>query len=103
MGNYFDFKCEECDFTAQCSHGRDRGLTAIVQPLYCSKCKVLKNIHIGKYVVDKTQITGQKIEKIKPICTQCYESSYLQLWDGRTCPQCRNEPLLMKDAWICWD
>jgi len=103
MGEYYNFKCEKCHFIAQCSHGRDRGFTHIVQPLYCFKCKVLKNIHIGNYVRDDSQINGQGIQNIKPICTECEESGYLQLWDGKTCPKCRNDPLLMSDAGISWD
>ena len=103
MGNYYDFKCEKCDFTTRCSHGRDRGFVVIVQPLYCSKCKVLKNIRIGKYVRDDSEFTGHRIEDQKPVCGECDESEHLQLWDGMTCPKCQFAPLLMRDTWICWD
>lgn len=26
MGDYYDFKCEKCDFKTRCSNGKDRGL-----------------------------------------------------------------------------
>lgn len=103
MGRYYDFKCEKCDFTARCSHGRDRGFVRVVQPLYCSKCKVLRNIHIGNYVRDSTEFTGYRVEDLKPVCGECNESQYLQLWDGMSCPKCLSTPLLMKDAHISWD
>ena len=103
MGDYYDFKCEKCDFITRCSHGRDRGYVVIMQPLYCSKCKVLKNIHIGNYLSDKTEATGYKIEDVQPVCGDCSESQYLHPWDGKTCPRCGNTPLLMRDTLICWD
>lgn len=62
MGNLYDFKCERCEFTTRCSHGRDRGFVALVQPLYCTECKVLKNIHIGNYVRDAN--AGYRIEDV---------------------------------------
>ena len=101
MGTLYDFKCEKCDFTTRCSHGRDRGFVVIVQPLYCTKCKILKNIHIGKYVRNGT--SGYKVEDVMPICGGCSQTNDLKVWDGKTCPNCRNSPLLMRDTLICWD
>jgi len=103
MGNLYDFKCEKCDFTTRCSHGKDRGFVAIVQPLYCASCKVLKNIRIGTYVKDESQSGGQKIEHVLPVCKECHQTNTLKVWDGMTCPQCGNVPLLMRDTLICWD
>ena len=103
MGNLYNFKCDGCGFTAECSHGKDRGFVAVVQPLFCSKCKTLKNIRIGSYVADKSQLTGYRIDDVMPVCDICKESKYLRLWDGMTCPICQKSPLWMKDAWICWD
>lgn len=103
MGNYHDFKCERCDFTAQCSHGRDRGFKALVQPLYCTKCKVLRNVRIGNYVSDESTDFVTTLRDVVPICRECNESNNLQLWDGMTCPKCGNSPLLMRDSGICWD
>ena len=53
MGNTYEFKCPDCDFQVTCSRGVDRGFTIEVQPMFCSKCKVLKNIHIGNYIEDE--------------------------------------------------
>ena len=103
MGSLYDFKCEKCIFTTRCSHGRDRGFVRLVQPLYCTKCKILKNVHIGNYVRNEAEFTGYRVEDLKPVCGECGESQYLQLWDGMTCPNCRNVPMLMRDSWICWD
>ena len=101
MGKHFDFKCENCDFTARCSHGRDRGFVALVQPLYCVECKVLKNIHIGNYV--RGTASDYKIEDLMPVCGKCNQTETLKVWDGKTCPKCENSPLLMRETLICWD
>jgi len=101
MGNLYDFKCENCDFTTRCSHGRDRGFVALVQPLYCTECKVLKNIHIGNYVRDTN--ANYRIEDVMPICKGCNQTETLKVWDGKTCPKCGTSPLLMRDTLICWD
>lgn len=101
MGTLYDFKCEKCDFTTRCSHGRDRGFVALVQPLYCTGCKVLKNIHIGNYVKDAN--AGYRIEDVMPMCGECEQTDNLKVWDGKTCPNCGSSPLLMRDTLICWD
>ena len=79
MGNLYDFKCEKCEFTTRCSHGKDRGFVAIVQPLYCASCKVLKNIRIGTYVKDESQSGGQKIEHVLPVCKGCHQTELLSI------------------------
>lgn len=101
MGSLFDFKCEKCSFTSRCSNGQDRGFEVLVQPLYCTKCKILKNIHIGDYVRDET--AGFKIINVIPTCEGCSQSDTLITWDGKTCPNCGSSPLLMRDLLICWD
>lgn len=75
----------------------------VVQPLYCTKCRALRNVHIGDYVKDDKEFTGYRVQDLKPVCSECNESQHLQLWDGMTCPKCQNRPLLMRDSWICWD
>jgi len=101
MGNLYDFKCEKCEFTTRCSHGRDRGFVVLVQPLYCTECKVLKNIQIGNYVRDAN--AGYRVEDVMPVCGECEQTDTLKVWDGKTCPKCGTSPLLMRDTWICWD
>ena len=103
MGNLYEFKCEHCGFNTTCSNGRDRGFTSIVQPLYCSECKTLKNIHIGDYVREEGPLTGNRIKNVLPICKTCNSGEYLKLWDGKTCPCCFLEPMLYRDTWIVWD
>ena len=82
MGTLYDFKCEKCDFIIRCSHGRDRGFVALVQPLYCTGCKVLKNIHIGNYVKDVK--AGYRVEDVMPVCGECEQTDNLKVWDGKT-------------------
>ena len=42
MGNAYDFKCPMCHFETTCSKGIDRGFRIQVEPMYCTKCKVLQ-------------------------------------------------------------
>ncbi len=96
MGSLYDYKCPDCGFTARCSHGHDRGFRVAVESLFCSKCKILKNVTVGLYSND-----GYKSEI--PICKTCQQSESLSRWDGTTCPICSHVPMLYRDTYIAWD
>ena len=101
MGNTYEFKCPDCDFQTSCSRGVDRGFTIQVQPMYCSNCKVVKNIHIGNYV---RNLEGNiHLESIARVCKTCETGKYLQEWDCHTCMSCGKVGILFRDSGICWD
>lgn len=58
MGSLFDYKCPECDFTARCSHGHDRGFKVAVsdfmamnsnmgEPTYHKNANVLSSVFVS--------------------------------------------------------
>ena len=96
MGEKFNYRCPECGFTAQCSHGRDRGFRLVVESLFCSECKTLKNIPVGEYV-------DSQLMEIKPVCWTCKSSETLTRWDGTTCPICKHLPMEYDKYSICFD
>ena len=101
MGDYYDFKCEKCDFITRCSHGRDRGFVMIAQPLYCSKCKVLKNIHIGNFPKDEFGTT--QLELLDRICQKCNAGEYLTKWNGMDYPSCGHFRMKHRRSNILWE
>ena len=101
MGISYLFKCPECDFEVICSRRIDRGFTIEVQPMYCSKCKVVKDIHIGNYVYNKFgDVEHQNLNKV---CKKCDTGEFLQEWDCHTCTNCGKVGILFRDIGICWD
>ncbi len=64
MGNAYDFKCPICHFETTCSKGIDRGFRIQVEPMYCTQCKVLKNIVMGNYVEDYSSTTHREIKAL---------------------------------------
>jgi hypothetical protein len=69
--------------------------------MYCSNCKVVKNIHIGNYV---RNLEGNiHLESIAKVCKTCETGKYLQEWDCHTCMSCGKVGILFRDSGICWD
>ena len=100
MGITHHFKCPECNLHASCSKGIDRGFRIEVQPMYCTQCKVLANIHIGNYA--EYQQKTHYLPKDK-ICKTCDTGEFLKEWDSPHCPICINVNMLIRSDEICWD
>ena len=101
MGNIYDFKCPMCDFRSSCSKGIDRGFRIQVEPMYCTQCKVLKNIVMGNYVEDYLSTT--QFEPIERICKKCETGEYLTEWNTMDCPSCGHFRMKHRRSDILWD
>ena len=101
MGNAYDFKCPFCHFEASCSKKIDSGFRIQVEPMYCSKCKVLKNIHIGNFPKDEFGKT--QLELLDRICEKCNTGEHLTSWNGMDCPICGHFRMKQSKFEICWD
>ena len=101
MGSLYEFNCPICNFHTECSKGVDRGFKIKVEPMFCTNCKTLKNIHIGNYFEDKFDET--QIQLIERICKDCLTGKYLISWNKMGCPCCGHFLMLSKDTYITWD
>jgi len=101
MGDRYEFKCPMCYFETTCSKGIDRGFRIQVEPMYCTQCKVLKNIHIGNF--PKDAFDKNQFESIDRICQQCNTNKYLTKWNGMDCPNCGHFRMTQNRFGICWD
>ena len=101
MGNAYDFKCPMCHFETTCSKGIDRGFRIQVEPMYCTQCKVLKNIVMGNYVEDYSSTT--QFEPIERICKKCETGEYLTKWNTMDCPSCGHFRMKHRRSDILWD
>jgi len=100
MGNSFHYKCPNCDLRATCSKAVDRGFRIQVQPMFCSKCKTLKNIHIGNYEELNNKVL---IHAVIKLCKTCNSGEFLNEWDSISCPSCKDTNMLIANSEICWD
>jgi Zn finger protein HypA/HybF involved in hydrogenase expression len=69
--------------------------------MHCSKCHVVKNIQIGKYVRNNEGII--QLESVQGVCESCGTGEYLKEWDCNTCPNCGEIGILHRDTLISWD
>jgi hypothetical protein len=87
MGTYYIFTCPECDYKAEVSGGKDRGLSASIQTMTCLDCSILVDVQVGHYEQDEETGNEQFIPE-PGRCPECCGTN-LEEWekDG-PCPKC---------------
>ena len=87
MGGSYRFTCNNCDYTAYVSGGRDAGMMYVVQTMVCRTCKNLTDVEIGPFGPNwRTMRT--KSDGIELKCGECNGSDLFRWRKGTPCPKC---------------
>ena len=100
MGSLYKFTCSECNYNAEVSGGRDRGMLGFSETVMCLDCKNLSDVGTSK-VVDCTADGREIFQSLTGKCRHC-GSTNITPWDGKTCPQCGGK-MVKGECTVMWD
>ena len=104
MGKAYNYKCDNCGYSAIVSGGRDFGFVAVVKTMICEDCKNLVDVLIGRH--GKDGATGDiEYDRKLNICPICAGKN-LKAWPtNHTCPRCSANMIRSRNGSdvILWD
>ena len=103
MGKWYLFKCDNCEYAARVSGGKDRGFHAFVETKVCGDCRKLVDVVVGL----ANKMSGplaQTEDGNTGRCSFC-KGCNIRKWDPAesACPRCEGKMVRSEeDVWF-WD
>lgn len=99
MGALEQYKCNNCDYFAQVSGGKDAGMLVLPNTVLCEKCKEIVDVSTkstGGMEIDKSELN---------IYPNCNSGKHIKKWDTeeRPCPKCDGKLGSSGEVTLLWD
>jgi len=105
MGQAYEFKCSNCEYSVTTSGKLDWGFLAVVNTYVCSDCKEVVDVQVGEYgKVIQPEDLNEEQKKEFYRCPECRGKNII-LWDSLKylCPICGGKMIKDEFSHICWD
>lgn len=114
MGQTIHFKCNECNYEAYISAGRDWGFYGVVETRICQYCNELVTVDIGIvpdfYINEEFDFDNEEVLKKNKKnknyykCPICKRKKTID-WDSqkKSCPKCDGKMEIINDCFMEWD
>lgn len=102
MGNGATYRCTQCGYSATVSGGHDCGFVAVVRTRFCTACRELVDVLVGRYGQDGP--TGDPLyDKDLNCCPMC-RGNALRDWNTEDpCPRCGGSMNVEPGSQYLWD